>query len=297
MLGYIRTNANELRLREHEYYKALYCGLCRRMGKCTGQCSRLSLSYDFVFLAAVRISLTNETLTPSKIRCLLHPTKRKHAFLQSNALDHAAYASALLTYGKIQDDLADERGGAHFKARLAKGAFRSAYRRAEKKYPTLQAVIKEQLRALSEYEKSGAPSADRPAEIFGALLGEVFAFGLEGSEQKIAREIGTSVGHWIYLCDAADDFIEDRKKGRYNPYLSLFGNSPTQADWENAELSMTATLSKAAAALDLIDRYPHPELFEILSNILYLGLPAAAKRAVGKNIDKRTETDNEQESL
>ena len=66
MLGYIRTDAPELRIREYDRYRALYCGLCRHMGKCTGQCSRLSLSYDFAFLAAFRMSLTNETLELQK---------------------------------------------------------------------------------------------------------------------------------------------------------------------------------------------------------------------------------------
>ena len=54
MFGYIKPLTPELRIREHECYRAYYCGLCRAMGKCTGQCSRMTLSYDFVFLAAVR---------------------------------------------------------------------------------------------------------------------------------------------------------------------------------------------------------------------------------------------------
>ena len=43
MLGYIKTDTQELRVREHHYYRALYCGLCHRMGKCTGNCSRMTL--------------------------------------------------------------------------------------------------------------------------------------------------------------------------------------------------------------------------------------------------------------
>ena len=50
MFGYIRTDTPELRVRENEYYKAVYCGMCRAQGKCTGQCSRMTLSYDMVFL-------------------------------------------------------------------------------------------------------------------------------------------------------------------------------------------------------------------------------------------------------
>ena len=35
MYGYVRTHAPELKVREQEYYRAVYCGLCRTMGKCT----------------------------------------------------------------------------------------------------------------------------------------------------------------------------------------------------------------------------------------------------------------------
>ena len=77
MLGYVRTDAQELRVREHQYYRALYCGLCHRMGKCTGQCSRMTLNYDFVFLAAVRLALTGEKPSVKKQRCVAHPFRSR----------------------------------------------------------------------------------------------------------------------------------------------------------------------------------------------------------------------------
>ena len=63
MFGYIRTDTPELRVRENEYYKAVYCGMCRAQGKCTGQCSRLTLSYDMVFLALLRLAVSGENPT------------------------------------------------------------------------------------------------------------------------------------------------------------------------------------------------------------------------------------------
>ena len=95
--------------------------------------------------------------------------------------------------------------------------------------------------------------------------------------------IGSAVGHWIYLLDAADDFEEDRKRSRFNPYLNLFGNEPTDSDWENLRLALTAQLCRAESAFLLIDQYPAPELKEILSNILYLGLPQIGKKMTEKN--------------
>jgi hypothetical protein len=84
------------------------------------------------------------------------------------------------------------------------------------------------------------------------------------------------VGRWIYLADAADDFFEDCRRGRFNPYRGAFGARPTLHEIENLRLAMTAILCEAENALALMDDYPTPELREILANILYLGMPNKA---------------------
>ena len=286
MLGYVKTDSQELRMREYHYYRALYCGLCHRMGKCTGNCSRITLSYDFVFLAAVRLALTGEAPTIKKQRCFLHPFRPRPTAQKSQALDYCADASALLVYHKLLDDLHDERGLKKLRAVLMRPFLSSAYRRAKKRYPALDTVIDGHLKKLSEYESTAHfAGADALAEQFGLLMRAVFSEGLSGTNARIAAEIGAAIGHWIYLADAADDFAEDRKRGRFNPYLKLFGDAPTSADWENLRLALTALLCKAESAILLIDDYPAPELREILSNILYLGLPQTGKRITEKNLD------------
>lgn len=282
MLGYIRVEAQELRLREYECYRALYCGLCRHMGKCTGQCSRMSLSYDFVFLAVVRMSLQNEKPKLKKTRCLLHPLKRRHAAIDSPALEYCANASALLTYHKLLDDRKDEKGFRRFRAGFLRLLMAGAYKKAKKRYEELDLAIQKHLEALSDYEKSKPefPSADTPAALFGDLMADVFSQGLNGADARIAAELGRSVGHWIYLADAADDFAEDKKKKRFNPFLGLFGETPTPEDLENLKLSMTAQLMRGEKAMLLIDGFSASELKEILYNIMYLGLPARAEKIV-----------------
>lgn len=287
MFGYVRTNAAELRLREHECYRSLYCGLCKSMGKCTGQCSRLSLSYDFVFLAAVRILLSREEIKPQKIRCLLHPLQKKHAVLNSETLAYCSHASALLTYHKLRDDLADEKGFKKLRALLSRPLFAKAYRRSKKKYPLLDQKIKEQLSALSALERDeNAPqSVDAPAECFGKLMEAVVSEGLEGADARIAGSIGRAVGHWIYLIDAIDDYSDDCKKNRYNPFRRAYTASITNEQWELLGDSLKLILTKAESAHQLIDPHPQDEINEIVSNILYLGMPDTAKRLINKNVD------------
>ncbi len=280
MLGYIKTEAGELRVREHQYYRALYCGLCKRMGKCTGQCSRMTLSYDFVFLAAVRLSLGGEAPEIKKQRCLLHPFRKRPMAKKCAALDYCADASALLSYHKLTDDLHDERGLKRLRAAVSRPFLSGAFRRAKRRHPELNDRIAAHLQDLSRYEKGEVEfaGADALAEQFGNLMQDVFSNGLDGTNARIAAAIGRAIGHWIYLVDAADDFSEDSKRERFNPFILLFGEDPLDTDRENLRLALTALLCEAESAFLLIDSYPTAELREILANILYIGLPKTAAR-------------------
>ena len=280
MIGYIRTDAPELRLRDSECYRAIYCGLCRQMGKCTGQCSRLSLSYDFAFLAAFRMALTNEPLELQKKRCLVHPIKKRNSVVGSPSLTYCADASAILTYHKCRDDVADEKGLKKLRARAASGFFSAAYRRAKRRHPELDATVSSLLQELRVYENDSTapPSADAPAAIFANLMGAVLCEGLGGTEARIATAFGRAIGHWIYLIDAADDYRNDLASGSYNPFVRLFGDGMTQENAESIAISLKRYLTDAENAFLLIDSFPTPEIREILCNVLYLGLPKAADR-------------------
>ena len=77
MFGYVRTYTSELYVKENEFYKGVYCGLCRSLGKCTGQLSRATLNYDFVFGALLRMAATGEKIGFEKKRCIIHPIRKR----------------------------------------------------------------------------------------------------------------------------------------------------------------------------------------------------------------------------
>ena len=230
MFGYIRAHRPELKLREDEYYRALYCGLCRTMGKCTGQCSRLTLSYDFTFLALVRMALSGERAEFKKRRCVVHPLRKRNMASPSPELEYCAAAAAILGYYKLADDKNDERGAKRLRAKLLKPAFSSFKKRALRikftrgELAELEKKIVKSLDELSSLEKQRLASVDRPADIFGQLMADLLSFGFEGNEERIATRIGRHIGRWIYIIDAADDFDEDVKKSRYNPFSCLYGD-------------------------------------------------------------------------
>ncbi|MCQ2425234.1 MAG: DUF5685 family protein [Lachnospiraceae bacterium] len=280
MFGYVTPDVPELKVKEHALYRAVYCGLCRSMGTNVTAASRLSLSYDFVFLALVRLSLSGETVSFSEGRCLAHPFKKRQYAKETPSLAYAAKASGLLTYHKLRDDIADKRFLPSLPSRLLLPA--AARMRKKAALPDLDAKISASLASLSALEKGASEDAspDRAAALFGDLLGGIFTEGLTGNEEKIAREIGYHVGKWIYLADAADDLEKDKKTGAFNPFLSE-GTDP-----ERLYNAMQLELHAASLAVELI-AFPDPSVASIVRNVIYLGMPRRAEQVLKRTAKER----------
>ena len=282
MFGYVKTHTPELRMAEYEYYRAAYCGLCRSMGKCTGQCSRLTLSYDFAFLALVRIALSKEKIEFSKRRCLVHPLRKRTMMENNPTLEYSAYAAALLSYHKLVDDIADEKGTKKLRAKFLLPSVQRMRKKALKKggLSELDRSISQKLAELSVFERSERASVDLPAQIFGSLLSDMLEYGYEGDKARVARNIGYHIGKWIYIVDAMDDLDEDIKKGRYNPFALTYKRALDQREKELVSDALKNELAAAEAAFDLIDYGDDQRLREIVCNIIYLGMPNVVSRII-----------------
>ena len=115
MFGYIKPMTEELKVRENELYKSVYCGLCSAMGEHICTSNRLTLSYDIVFLALVRCCVTGENIHIEKKRCMAHPLKPRNRAYIPETLRYCARVSALLTYYNVRDDIED---GGKLKSKL-----------------------------------------------------------------------------------------------------------------------------------------------------------------------------------
>lgn len=285
MFGYVRPLVPALRVREYEWYRAVYCGLCRSMGTVSGQFSRLTLSYDFAFLALVRLILSDEEAEFAAHRCAVHPLRTRLMAEEHPALRYTAAAAACLAEAKRSDDMADETGTARLKPMLMAPLTGSMVRHTERTEPdtaVLLPCIKEHLTHLAALEKAGCASPDEAAQVFGSLLGDLFAFRLTGSAAAVAHSIGAGTGRFIYLCDAMDDLADDVRKGRYNPLARLWSDMALNADGKPTELvkdsfttGIPLELERLGLAAELLPEHP---LTEIVKNIVYLGMPDMAKR-------------------
>lgn len=289
LFGYVKPVPAELKVKEYELYRSVYCGLCVSMKKRVSCVSRLTLSYDFVFLALLRMSLSHEVGRLERQRCIAHPSKKRAVLVDSHELDVCAALSVLLTFCKLRDDLADERGLKKIGVRLlmpaASGMKKKAGMRCD--FGDLEARLVGHLNALCELERANNRSLDAAADCFGDFMRDVAAFKYphDSLEGRIAAELGRHIGRFIYIVDAADDLGDDLKSGAYNPFILPDGDT-LEVFRQNAEslrASLTMELVAIEAALELIDFSAVPEYGEIIKNIIYLGLPELIERILSKN--------------
>lgn len=274
MFGYVKPYNPELRVRELEEYKAVYCGLCKQLGRSFGVFARFTLSYDFAFLAMLKTALDSEICPETeRCACIAHPFCKRIRVRENAAMQMAARAAMISVYYKLLDDRADEgffrRIGAALLLPFAKRARRKALAFADGVAADEAAAKMSAAQAQLETEK--CPIPDAAAEPTANFLAAVLKNCAATAEQAAVLErFGYLLGRYIYLCDALDDLEDDRRRGRYNPFLYAGGEAAIAA--KNALFLTTAELSDDFDLLEL-HRYEG-----ILENIIRIGLRAEVIR-------------------
>ena len=284
MFGYVVVEKPSLRLREYDYYRATYCGLCHAMGKCTGCASRLTLSYDMTFFALIREMLEGEEVLFVKKRCPRHPIKKIETVEINSQLEYSAYVGGILTAGKIEDNINDEKGAKRSIASFLRLFFSKMERESDKNLPELACLVSEKLAELHDIEEGEVASIDIPADVFGDMMGSLLSYGLDGDKKLVASNIGKRIGRWIYIVDAFDDYDKDRKSGSYNPFVLLYdAENFSEDNLISISKMLEAELALALSAIDLLDEDSDKTRSEIIKNILCLGMPQSVKKVCDKH--------------
>ncbi len=271
MFGYVRPYQPSLVVADREFYRALYCGVCRAMKASTGALSSLSLNYDLVFLALVRLLVEENHISIRHRRCIAHPLRRRPMVSRHPATEYAARVSVVLVYYKLKDDISDSRLFGKLPPGLALPVFSRARRRTA--LGELDGTIADCLSRLSEMERERCASVDMPAGVFGELLGAVFSHGVTGEMHDILYRMGHALGKFIYAADAADDYDEDVRRGGYNPYVLTYGRELNEDARRDIHASLICMLAEGEEAFRALPFGNTVTTRRIIENILYEGLP------------------------
>lgn len=274
MFGYVNICKDELRIKDYNLFRAHYCGLCKAIGKQGSDIARMGLSYDMTFLALVLSAVDDNEISVRKSRCVAHPLHKHAEIYENRAIDYTANMSVLLAYLKLYDDWQDERSiKALFGMLLYKTAVRKAKKRYKKEYDAILSCLKE----LSRLEKEKCSEPDMTADCFANILKVLFTpdFIENENDRRTLEWLGYNIGRWIYIIDAFADIEKDVKSGSYNPLVLKYNinienvSEKIKEISEEMTFSMDYTLSSIASGYELLKIHRNDE---ILRNIIYIGL-------------------------
>ena len=278
MFGYIRVYKPDLKISEYETYKSIYCGLCQQLGREYTPLARMTLSFDFTFLAALNMALAEDKPVYTKRKCPANPLKKCIMADLREIQSHCCDCAVLMLWYKLEDDLKDHGTASRLRAAAFYPAARLAYRKAAQRRPELDQLIGNNMRLQAETEAACTASVDLASEPTAQVLSGLFSTLSEDPVQKrVLERLGYLLGRYVYLCDALDDLEDDREKGNYNPFLADQSAEPEQIETVIGTLYLT--IAEAAKTFELLEL----KRFEpILANILYLGMKETVDSIVSK---------------
>lgn len=290
MFGYIKPFKAELKVKEWEAYQGIYCGLCKQLAQRYGLFARMTLNYDFVFLAMMDMALREQRIHFCQCNCITHPFKKRICCQSNQSLELCCDIAMLLTCYKLEDDLADEGLLRCTAVRLVLPFARRDCEKAAQYRPQLAEQMQQLMQQQNRLEQEGCAQVDLAAEPTALLMQQVFAALSDDPMRKRALErFGYLLGRWTYLIDALDDWEEDVRRGRYNPFARQAQQQEITPgeQYRQARGTLYLTIAEMRKAYDLLGIR---SLDSILENVLDLGL----RQMVDHILAKKTEEPKEQ---
>lgn len=290
MFGYVKCDKPEMKVKEYEVYKGLYCSLCKAMRKHFGLSSSLTLNYDITFLVIMRLSFGLVVPDFKGGVCPFNPTKKcNYCKNAESELKYAAAVSMMMFYHKVRDNIND---ASFFKRLVMYMILPYAFmknRKAEKMFPDVGKITRAAMEKQAETEKSNTDSPDEAAHASADALGKILSYGMADEKGTIYR-FGYGIGKWVYLCDAADDIMDDVKDGSYNVFVNMLslkkGDELTQGDRLVIERCLNMSCSLATESFEEVR---NKTLEPIVTNIIYSGTEKAMNNILkGKDENERS---------
>lgn len=283
MLGYVKAFKPEMKIKDYELYRGVYCSLCRALGRNYSPIAQLFLSYDFAFAAVLRLAVLQGCCSFGQKRCPYNPAKKCMICSNREELDFCSHAVIITVFYKVLDNLHDRGLKSRFIAALIYPIVWLMHKKAARLAPEIEKIIGESMKIQAETEKKKEVGIDEAAHPSADALGKVISLGFDEEKRGQLYSLGYMVGRFVYILDAADDLEDDIKSGGFNPFKAEF------VDIENSEVRkafaaragemLNLTHSGALDALDSIDKN---RFEDILENIVFDGLDFSGKTVLSK---------------
>ncbi len=275
MFGYVTINKPELKIKEYEAYKGVYCTLCKEMGKEYGLLSRFLLSYDGAFYVMYKLGLSQDKINVSNSRCSFNPCKKcMKITCENNVYKLACAITVILAYFKIVDNLYDSKFLKRMLLYIIYPYFSLIKNKAKKKYPEIFEIVNNGMKEQFKTESESDVSLDKSAHPSGKILSELFSLDEVGENKEKSKQFGYQLGRVVYFLDAFDDYDKDIKTKSFNP----FKNSNNLVDDATKSVNMSI-----GALTEILKEQQLNEFTEIIENIVYDGLNLQLERIIEKN--------------
>lgn len=270
MFGYVTVYKPELKIKDYDTYKGVYCTLCKTMQKEYGIFSRLLLSYDATFYVVYRMAVTESRTKLSKSHCSFSPCK-KCLKIESDEdiFKKAAGITVILSYFKLCDNIKDENWCKKTIYKILKPYFSHICKKAKSKYPDIFDVVQEYMGKQAETEKE-FQSIDISADPTGNVLGYILS---DGDKNSTDFKFGYCLGRTVYLLDAFDDFKKDVKTNSFNPF------SGTDNIIKDASFTINMSIGEMIEYLKYIEIY---RFKNIINNVVFYGLKSRMDKIIIK---------------
>lgn len=290
MLGYVKVNKPEMKIKEYETYKGIYCSLCKAMGKYFGAVSRLTLSYDITFLVISRLCFLGTVPCFEGGRCAFNPAKKCNYCKNSeNELRYASAVSMMLFYFKVKDNIAD---GNIFKRLLMYLILPWAslkYKKAKKMYEDVASTIAECMHLQAQIEAKGTDITDEAAHQSAHALGKILSYDMDDKDGSIYY-FGYGIGKWVYLIDAADDIEKDLISGSYNVFVNKYDLQKGE-DIKSIKADVEGTMNMCGGFFSsAYEKIENKTMTPIMENIIFDGMYKTLDNVLNKEKSKGNDT-------
>ncbi|MCM1306423.1 MAG: DUF5685 family protein [Firmicutes bacterium] len=273
MFGYVIPDKNNMYIKDFNVFQAFYCGLCKALHKTGSEVTRLCTNYDITFYNVLIHCLAGSEVKFERKLCVYNGKKKVIVVPDEISLKMADLA-AMLVYYNAEDDVHDgKKSRALIKWRLA-----LRKRKAAKRLPKIDALMKDSFKRLNALEKENCDSIDRVADCFASLMRDITR-ELVKTDSDI-DDFTYNLGRMVYLLDAVDDVEKDCKKHRYNPLLLNYGECENKREYleknkDELAFLLNSTYNKMVGSYNRMNIV----LYEgVLSNTVYLGIKMQMER-------------------